>query len=200
MVLFNVNLKIGEIDNAKNNFWSELKPLGVESYSSVDGTNVAYVYIHNPLILPKVREKIDALLVLGTIAGYTVFQYPVDEIIDALKTHDYFKAFALCTSMYESVGRSILMKFLKKQNVIIVPDKAERISLYLIILMLHANKLINEPLYSDMVNVNEIRNKFIHYDILKNLTTDQANKIIQSANKIERSVEELLDIDQKTSS
>ena len=84
---------------------------------------------------------------------------------------------------------------MKNQGIKIGHEKIDRLNLVPLIIMLYSNKLIEEELYTDMISVNSIRRKFIHYNMSGNITKDDANKIEQNLIKIRTSLEELQKID-----
>jgi len=163
---------------------------GLATWSHPAGTN-AYTFSFNSLndlekALPKVKK-------IPNIALINIKPDHLKEVSDTLNEGDHFKAFTLCVSLYESYGKTILIrKFKDKPN--LVEDLTDRLGVNNIIIMLYIHGLIDENTYSQMISVNKTRNAFIHSYLTFGLSDDLAIKIKDNIPRIKRSLKALREI------
>jgi hypothetical protein len=96
--------------------------------------------------------------------SWTIIKDPINELTRAEKDGDYYKLFSYACTVSEYYGKQILFWHFKKNNTPVGKDKIKGITLQSIIIMLYSNGLIDEPTYSKIMKVKELRNDFIHED------------------------------------
>jgi len=112
---------------------------------------------------------------------------PFEEVKNAVQNHDFFKAYSMGVTLFESYGFNILKKYFKNKK-----DCTFDIGVNAIIIMLYTHDLIDRGFYLDMININKTRNnKLIHRDITMIWTNDQLEDIIGNLNKIIPCIEKL---------
>lgn len=84
----------GMMDDVKNRFWTELQSIGVR-YAQTEGTNYAYIDVG----LLKKNDVIEIIKSFPEIIFHLVSSDLIGEVNRAIDDEDYFKAFALCTSV-----------------------------------------------------------------------------------------------------
>jgi hypothetical protein len=97
------------------------------------------------------------------------FEYdPLEELAEAIKSHDFFKAYSLGSTLFESYGKKILAKYFHNIDLDVMHGKIERMNLQTVILMLYTHKVIDKEFYLELTEIIKIRNKLIiHADITK---------------------------------
>jgi hypothetical protein len=106
------------------------------------------------------------ILKIRGINNLVMFPDRIEELRDALETHDFFKVLAYSSSLLESYGKQILIKYYndKKQNKDkeMINDRIRKLSFSATITMLYCNEIIDKPLFDDMEYVRVERNNLIH--------------------------------------
>jgi hypothetical protein len=133
-------------------------------------------------------EKIKQIDKIQEIAYFILWTNPKQETAEAIANHDYFKAFALCSTTYDDLGKRILIRYINKNNVPVKEKKIEGLQLSDVIDKLCDYGLIDENLKSDMTKVNKIRIKFIHYKLYQVIKKEQLEEIYQNIGKIKTSL------------
>jgi len=133
-------------------------------------------------------EKIKRIDKMQAVEYYIIWTFPQQEISDAIEEHDYFKAFALCSSMYHSLGKGILFKHINKNNLPINPEKIKGLQVGGVIKRLFDYNLIDKNLKSDMMIINNIRHDFIHYNLSQVIKKEQLQHIYENIDKISTSI------------
>ena len=140
----------------------------------------------------QLTEKIQKIDKIKEIEYYILWTYPQQEISDAIADHDYFKAFALCSTIYDYLGKGILIKHIKKNNLPIKQKKIEGIQqLDDVMNKLYDYKLIEENLRADMRTVNKIRIDFIHHKLSHVIRKEELLHIYENIDKINTSLDAL---------
>lgn len=129
------------------------------------------------------------------ISMYYVQPDHLKEVSNAIEYGDYFKAFTLCNSLYESLGKNILVKYFKGQ-ISLNSDRLEKLTIQSVIMMLYTHRLVEEGTYSDMISVNSIRNTLVHQykttlsdEILESIKENKP-KIMRSLNILDQKSKE----------
>jgi hypothetical protein len=116
----------------------------------------------------------------------------LEELKEAVKYHDIFKAYSLGVTLFESYAVKILHEDFDMNNVHVGKDIMDRINVQTLIVILYTNKIITKSEYDDMIKINSIRNNLIiHKDFTKELdvgtllsTTNYINKILIYAHRL----------------
>jgi len=163
--------------------------------SHINGTNAVKVFLKSPIELPNAVAKIKEI---PNISQYYTQPDHLKEVSDAIENHEFFKAFTLCSSLYESFGTNILIKHFK-ENLSLNSDKLEKLGVVGVIIMLYTHRLIAEGTYSDMISVNSLRNDLVH-DYLVSLSSEKIQKRLkENIPKITRSLKKLDEINERMS-
>ena len=110
---------------------------------------------------------------LSESAVWNVVKNPINEISKAKEDRDYFKAMTYSCAVFEYYGKQILVWHFNDIKRPIGKSKLERMSLNPVIMMLYTHEIINESVYNDMIQVKELRNKFIHEDRSVKISSEQ---------------------------
>jgi len=175
-----------------------LKNLKFESLQTgihVNESNSISYYFSDKRNLP---EKIKKIEKIKEIENFILRPDPRQEILDALSDHDYFKAFALCSTVYEFLAKNILIYHFKRIDLTVNDGRIQNLGLDTAITMLYTHKLIDQSIYSDMVSVNKVRNNFIHFHLLQAIPKKHFRYIVQNIPKLKRSIQKLETIYRQT--
>lgn len=139
------------------------------------------------------------LLEVHDIWFYVVPDY-IGEVSDAIEKREYFKAFTLCASLYESFGKYILIKHFNrnKMNPELKLVRSNDLGTRNVIDMLYNNSLIEKGLSDDMITVNKIRNDLTHGYVPSIMSEELKNKIEENKQKVKSSLEALIQIHDKS--
>lgn len=164
---------------------NQLQEKGFSEYSHISGTYTIIVPI-----LGGVQS--DAIKVMK-IPGISFYIAPdhLREVSDAIEEHEYFKAFVLCVSLYESFGKNILIRHFKTNKLTLNPKKIYKLTMNSVIMLLYTHRIINEGVYSDMIDVSKVRNDLTHEYMSSIISDTFLNDIEQNIPKVKRSLEEL---------
>jgi hypothetical protein len=146
-------------DADANRIMTELESKGFQYYTHTSGTNTIQ------LPLKDSSEISDAVLKIKQLKDnpyFYIWPDPGIQLVDAITNHEYFKAFAICTSLYESIGKSVLKKYLADNNLTVGSDRINRFGVEYVLLLLYTYKLVDERKYLQMMRVNSIRNDLVH--------------------------------------
>jgi len=131
------------------------------------------------------KEKITLTERLSAFLKYMALQWQITDPIQILqkciKDEEWFKGVVLSTAIFEGVGIRMLSNYFKDQ---ITPEKFEHIrSMEQIIVLLYVSKIIDQPTYSKMIEVNKFRNTLVHYNPYtpQLLQPKEAKEIIKKA-------------------
>lgn len=109
---------------------------------------------------------------------------PIEVLRDCIKQKEWFKGIVLSTAFFEGVGERLLSAHFKET---ISPDKIENLrSVEKIIILLFASGIIDQPIYTKMIEVNDFRNDIVHLRTLEaptdpKLQPKKAERIIEKA-------------------
>lgn len=167
----------------------KLRLMEFHHYIHVQGSNTIDIHIDNMIELPAAINRVKELS--GLLKSYYVHYDHLDEVSKALANHDYFKAFSLCTSLYESFAKGILKRYVEFKGLSLNSKRLDRLQLESLILMLYTNGLILEGTFSDMVSVTAVRNDQIHRYLDKFLSEEALKDIDDNVPMVMRSLGEL---------
>jgi len=169
---------------------NELRNKGLLEVSHISDTNVLTLKFKSRYelesILPKIRKIRDISLY------YTQPDY-LKEVSDAIEYHEFFKAFTLCNSLYESFGKNILIIHIK-EHLSLKSKHLEKLGIQGVILLLYTHGLIKEGTYSDMLSVNSVRNHLTHRFLPSIMSEEILKEINENIPKIMRSLTKLNEI------
>jgi hypothetical protein len=189
-----ITLFIKEWEKQMEKTKNELRNMDIfKTISSVSGTNAVTAYLKSPNELPKAISKINKI---PNISLYYTQPNHLEEVNDAIKKHEYFKAFTLCDSLYESFGKNILVVHFKERHLSLNSNRIEKLGIQSVILMLYTHKLIEEGTYSQMLSVNSVRNELVHRYMPSMISEGILNEIKQNTPNIMRSLRKLNEINE----
>lgn len=106
---------------------------------------------------------------------------PIEVLEDCIKHGEWFKGIVLSTTFIEGVGKMVLVSHFKGT---ISEEKINGIrSVERSIIFLYASKIIDQPTYTKMIEVNEYRNDIVHIEPFTEpyLEPKEAERIIRKA-------------------
>jgi len=87
---------------------------------------------------------------------------PIPEIEKSLKDQDYFKATTLFAAVLEYYGKQAILGKLRAENRNVDEERIEKLSLGEVSVFLYGLKIIDQPCYSALLDLNKLRNNFLH--------------------------------------
>lgn len=167
---------------------------GLQSISHSEQTNLIILSLYvDKINLSKIIKKINKI---REIQYFSLWTDPQQEIAEAVAQHDHFKAFALCSSAYDYLGKKIMIKHIDENN---LPDNVkdiEGLQVDDVINKLYYDfGLIDDDLREDMRTVNKIRIKFIHQKLSHEIEKKDLRLIYENIDKIKTSLDALKKID-----
>lgn len=123
----------------------------------------------------------------------------VQELKDALEMHDFFKVLAFSSTLMESYGKQILIKYYRIRNKR-TDQRIQDLNLNATLIMLYSNRIISKLLFEDMDYIRRERNNFVHAlnpEIIAVLTRSKVKTAEDLAHKAIRSIFELIKIHSK---
>lgn len=103
--------------------------------------------------------------------------YPILE--ETIEQKRWLSGIIVATAFFEIIGLHRLKEQFKER---ISGDRFQHLTLEQIILVLHASGIIDQPTYSRMMEVREVRNKIVHNPTeLDSLKDSKAKRLIESA-------------------
>jgi hypothetical protein len=175
-------------EDVAKNILDQLRLKGFHHYTHTVGSNIVEIYVDNMTEFPAMMSKIKEL---NGLKSFFVHIDHLKEVSDAISNHEYFTAFSLCVSLYQSYAKQILISYIENKGLSFDTKKLDKLSLDSLIIMLYTNGLIADGIYSDMISVNRCRNNQIHFYLDKLLSEDTLKEIDDNIPKIIRSLEEL---------
>jgi len=132
------------------------------------------------------NKKYDDLVPLVTkflkdLIEYWGISNPVELLCDCIAKKEWFKGIVLSTAFFEVIGKKLLIDYFKCK---IEAKKIKHIqSVEQIIVLLHASGIIDQPTYTKMIEVNDLRNSLVHptEPYSQKLSGEEAEKNIQKA-------------------
>lgn len=178
-----------------NKVMNKLQFRGLQNIYHLNGTNHISLTLYDKINLSDKIKKIDNF---HEIQYFILRTHPQQEIADAIADHDYFKAFALCSSTYDYLGKRILIKHINKNNLPIKVNDIEGLQVDDVINKLYYDyELIDESTRNDMRIVNKIRIDFIHYNLSRVIRKEELQHIYENIDKIKISLDVLQEIDER---
>lgn len=93
---------------------------------------------------------------------------PIPDIEKSLKEQDYFKAATFLAAILEYYGRLAIIGKLEKENRKVDEKRIDRFSLEEVSIFLYGLKIIDQPCYSVLIELNKLRNDLMHIkDVVK---------------------------------
>lgn len=104
-------------------------------------------------------------------------QAPIQTLREAIEQKQWFSGIVLGTAFFEVWGLELLKEHFKGK---ISEDKLEDLRLEEIILLLYSSKIIDQPTYTRIMEVKEVRNRIVHnpYELLE---LDRPETLIKKA-------------------
>jgi len=106
---------------------------------------------------------------------------PIDQINRALNEQDYFKATVLLASILEFYGKMALIGQLDAK---VDTDDIYRLPLSEVALFLYGLRMIDQPCYSALIELNKQRNRYLHvrdFDVFRRQSGKGAEAAIKKA-------------------
>jgi uncharacterized OB-fold protein len=86
----------------------------------------------------------------------------IPEIEKALKEQDYFKATTFLAAILEYYGKQVIIGKLKNEGRSVDSDGIDRFHLSEVAIFLYGLKVIDQPCYSALKDLNKLRNSLLH--------------------------------------
>lgn len=103
---------------------------------------------------------------------------PIPTLREAIEQKSWFYGIVMATAFFEIFGLELLKDKFKNK---ISKDKLEHLRLEHIIMLLYSSKIIDQPTYTRMTEVKEVRNKIVHDPFESELEDDEAKNLIEKA-------------------
>jgi len=87
---------------------------------------------------------------------------PIPEIEKSLKEQDYFRAATFLAAILEYYGKLAINGKFQTENRNVDPDRIERFSLEDVAIILYGLKIIDQPCYSALRELNKLRRNLLH--------------------------------------
>jgi hypothetical protein len=87
---------------------------------------------------------------------------PIPEIDKSLKEQDYFRAATFLAAILEYYGRLAINGKLETENRSVDEKRIDRFSLEEVSVFLYGLKIIDQPCYSSLIELNKLRNSILH--------------------------------------
>jgi len=108
---------------------------------------------------------------------YLKFEAPIPMLKETIEQKQWFSGVVMGTAFFEVWGLELLKEHFKGK---ISEDKLKDLRLEEIILLLYSSKIIDQPTYTKIMEVKEVRNKMVH-DPYKLLELDKPETLIEKA-------------------
>lgn len=182
---------IASNDKAIRDFTNQLQ--GLTTWSHSKGTNAYTLEFKSPMDMIRALPKINKI---PNVSLYYTNPNYLLEVSDAIDKLDYFKAFTLCVTLYESYGKDILISQFKGKPSL-AQDITNKLFVSNIIDLLCKHGMIERGVHSQMKSVNKTRNDFTHRYFSSQITPELANRIKDNIPKIKKTLETLKGIHDK---
>jgi hypothetical protein len=96
------------------------------------------------------------------VDGLIAFPNYIEELKDALEMHDFFKVVAFSSTLLESYGKQILIKYFVKKHHDRDHHRIYNLNFNSTAIMLYSSGIIDKPLFDEIDYVKKRRNKIIH--------------------------------------
>lgn len=178
------------IDDVSYDLQQKLNSVGVIDYAKVDNTNHAYFNVNllNKLeVIEIIYEYYPEMLIFHSISPDRI-----SEVNESIEEADYFKGYSLAIAILDDRAKTILEEHLKSHD---IPNlKANDLddkNIPFLFDTLYNEKVIDEKLHDDIIEIDKIRKKFIHRNLLDKISTADVTLIKQNIPKIKPSLEEI---------
>lgn len=118
------------------------------------------------------------LQILYALVQYVKISAPIPTLRETIKQRKWFYGIVMATAFFEVFGLELLKAKFKGK---ISKDKLEHLRLEHIILLLYSSRIIDQPTYTKMMEVKEVRNKVVHDPFESELEDAEAEKLIEKA-------------------
>jgi hypothetical protein len=163
------------------NQWSNLGVVGLLHTKDTNAYTLEFKDRHNlEKALPKIKKN-------PNISLYYTKPDHLKEVSNAIENLDYFKAFTLCVTLYESYGKDILISQFKDKPSL-AQDITNKLVVSNIIYLLYKHGMIEKGVRSQMESVNKTRNDFTHRYFSSQISIELANRIKDNIPKIMKSL------------
>jgi hypothetical protein len=163
---------------------------GLTTWSHSEGTNAYTLDFKSPTDMLRALSKIKKI---PNVSLYYTNPNYLLEVSEAIDKVDYFKAFTLCVTLYESYGKDILVSQFKGKPRL-AQDITNKLSVSGVIDLLHRHKMIEKNIRCQMESVNKTRNDFTHRYFSSQISTDLENRIKDNIPKIMKTLKTLKEI------
>jgi hypothetical protein len=185
------NEAIESNNKAIREFTNQLQ--GLTSWTHTNGTNAYTLKFKSPTYmihaLPKIKKT-------PNISLYYPKPDYLKEVSDAIDKDDYFKAYSLCVTLYESYGKDILSGQFKDKPEL-AGDITDKLLVSHIINLLCKHGVTDGRVRSQMFSVNDTRNDFTHRYLSSQISPELQNRIKRDAPKIMKTLKILKEIHDK---
>lgn len=82
---------------------------------------------------------------------------------ECIKNREWFKGVVLSTAFLEVIGMGLLQSHFSGK---IKPERIEHLRFEQMVMLLYASEIIEQPIYSKMIEVNQFRNDIVHFKTL----------------------------------
>lgn len=105
------------------------------------------------------------------------FEAPIPTLRDSIEQKQWFSGIVLGTAFFEVWGVELLKEHFKGK---ISEDKLENLRLEEVILLLYSSEIIDQPTYTRIMEVKEVRNKVVHnpYELFE---LDKPESLVEKA-------------------
>jgi uncharacterized protein YutE (UPF0331/DUF86 family) len=159
------------------NQWSKLGVVGLFHTKDTNAYTLQFKDRHNlEKALPKIEKN-------PNVSLYYTKPDHLKEVSNAIENLDYFKAFTLCVTLYESYGKDILISQFKDKPSL-AQDITNKLLVSNIIDLLYKHGMIEKGVRSQMESVNKTRNDFTHRYFSSQISIELANRIKDNIPKI----------------
>lgn len=142
------------------------------------------------------RPMVKRILEIREVDGLLNFPNYIEELKDAMKTHDFFKVITFSSTLIESYGKQILTKHFGGIDKEIGHERIGGLSFDGTTILLYYCGIIDKELFKDFNAVKKERNRLIHEmsnpDVIKLLSRERLESNDDLANKAISSVSELM--------
>jgi len=105
-----------------------------------------------------IAEKIS---VSDSVAASLIIN-PIPEVEKSLKNQDHFRAVAYLAAILEYYGKLCIDEKFRVENRYVDRDRIDRFTLEQVAIFLYIFKIIDQPYYSALIEINKLRNELLH--------------------------------------
>jgi hypothetical protein len=104
---------------------------------------------------------VDSIILSDSVETSLIIN-PIPEIEKSLKEQDYFRAATFLAAILEYYGRLAVIGKLEMENRNVDEQRIDRFSLEEVSVFLYGLKIIDQPCYSALIELNKLRNSLLH--------------------------------------